>query len=79
MAKKKHQKDIHHRKPSSIGGTNDDRNLSIVRKNHHVFWHGLFNNNNAHQIAQYINDVWLDPAYIFICEKRETKNKRPPS
>jgi hypothetical protein len=78
MCKKKNQRDVHHRKPTSIGGTNEDRNLSSVRKSHHEHWHGIFGNKTAQQICDYINDVWLDPDYKFKLTKVVRTPKQKP-
>lgn len=68
--KKKSHHDWHHRKPTSIGGANDDRNVSHVSVNKHRAWHTLFKNMTAQEIAKTINDTWLDQDYIFVVERR---------
>lgn len=65
------QKSIHHRKPLSIGGENRIYNLSLVTRKQHEAWHLLFENKNAHDIAQIINEVWLDTEYYFMCVERK--------
>jgi len=65
------KKNIHHRKPKSIGGGNTGENLSRVLVRHHVAWHVLFKNYEAEAIASIINDVWLDSDYEFIVRRRK--------
>lgn len=60
MASKKTR---HHRKPISIGGSDEERNLSWVKDNKHRAWHLLFSNMTAQEIANEINTRWIDPAY----------------
>ena len=61
---------IHHRLPSSRGGKSNPENLSKVPEKMHQGWHTLFCNMLAKEIAKLINDVWIDPAYIFVCMPR---------
>lgn len=56
--------DWHHRKPTSIGGGNDDRNMSHVSASKHQAWHTLFANKNVYEIADIINEKWLDNDYL---------------
>jgi hypothetical protein len=53
----------HHRKPRSLGGGNDLRNTVIVSQEQHNAWHRLFQNWEPEDIAEVINDMWLDPDY----------------
>ncbi len=70
------EKDKHHRKPRSLGGTDDQSNLSLVSKVLHQAWHLLFGNKNPFQIARIINRVWLDPKYKFVvCERAPKYSK----
>lgn len=64
------QHDLHHRKPSSRGGTNDESNISIVPVRSHVAWHGLFSNLSPEAVAQVISERWLDPDYELIARKK---------
>ena len=66
----------HHRKPRSIGGTNDDENLSKLPATQHQAWHTLFKNWDAIRIAQAINEYYLDPDYIFVVERRRNHEPR---
>jgi len=71
MSKRKYEpKDTHHRKPRSRNGTNDPSNLSYVPKHYHRAWHQIFQNFNPYQIAEIINQVWIDPAYILVVRRR---------
>lgn len=78
MARKKSRKkrnqrryNKHHRKPKSRGGGNSDRNISVVSIAQHQAWHTMFANMEPWDIAERINQVWLDPGYRFIVERRE--------
>lgn len=66
----------HHRLPRSLGGSDHPRNVIIVNKYLHESWHHLFYNMTAHQIAEAINNVWLDPDFVFVV-KRRTSNAQP--
>ena len=61
----------HHRKPRSRGGSNQMGNISIVSQRHHDAWHEMFSNLDPFHICEAINQKWLDPAYEFICRKKE--------
>lgn len=73
MAKQKHKHALtkHHRKPTSIGGENDKRNISYVPRNQHEAWHLIFTNLSATTICAIINEKWIDPDYEFICRKKQ--------
>lgn len=49
---------IHHRKPVSRGGNNDNENMVKVPKSHHKAWHALFDNYGADQILQNLQEYW---------------------
>ena len=73
MARKKGRKkrkqrryNRHHRKPKSRGGGNSQRNISVVPIVQHQAWHTLFANQTAEEIAETINQTWLDPDYKFV-------------
>lgn len=70
MGKFRKERDKHHRRPRSIGGTNDTRNISIVPRNKHESWHLLFANCTPAQIAEIINEFWLDPDYFLVAVPR---------
>lgn len=66
-----HQLTLHHRKPTSIGGSRHGRhNHSKVTRIQHQAWHTLFSNHTAQTIAHIINEKWLDPDYTLVCVKR---------
>jgi len=56
----------HHRKPRSIGGTNEDRNISELSVSRHRAWHILFQNWPAQRIADEINARYLDPDFEMV-------------
>lgn len=62
--------DRHHRRPRSIGGDDEERNLSTVPRIKHEAWHMLFSNASAEQIAEIINSFWLDPDYFMVAVRR---------
>lgn len=68
--KMSHSVTCHHRKPTSIGGTNQDRNISFIFENKHQAWHTLFGNMTAEDICCLINDIYLDPDFKFVFTKR---------
>lgn len=63
----------HHRQPKSVGGGNEPANISIVPKHLHDHWHAMFGNKHPKQIVQIINQVWLDPRFMFVCVERQVK------
>jgi len=63
----------HHRKPKSLKGKTNKRNLSLVSKTQHSAWHALFDNKTPQEICKIIDDVWLDPSFRFICVARKRK------
>jgi hypothetical protein len=56
-------KSLHHRRPRSLGGMNNSRNIVRVADNKHNAWHLLFSNWSPSRIAEEINAVWLDSDY----------------
>jgi len=75
MSKRK-PKSRHHRKPRSLKGSNEPRNISLVPREHHCAWHTLFQNMTPDEICKLINSVWLDPDYYFVCRKKNEDYKR---
>ena len=61
----------HHRKPRSLKGGNEDRNLSIVDEKKHQAWHTLFANYIPEKICDEINKYWIDPDYEVLCRKKD--------
>ena len=47
--------------------------MSHVSVSKHRAWHTLFSNYDAQQIANIINEVWLDPQYKFIAVKKDAE------
>lgn len=70
MGKSRKERDKHHRKPRSIGGTNEPRNISHVPRNKHEAYHLLFSNCTASQIADILNAYWLDPDFFLVAIPR---------
>jgi len=56
----------HHKRPRSLGGTSERRNISELPKSRHYAWHVLFSNFTPERIAQEINRRYLDPDYEMI-------------
>jgi len=61
----------HHRKPKSLGGSDDTRNVSIVSQKRHEAWHTLFQNKTIHEIVRELNSVWIDPDWKIRVEAKE--------
>lgn len=61
----------HHRKPRSIGGKSEPRNVVRIPGHKHAAWHLLFYNATAEEIARIISDTYLDPDYEFIATRKE--------
>lgn len=70
MASKKTR---HHRKPISIGGSDEERNLSWVKDNKHKAWHLLFSNMTAYEIVNEINKYYLDPDFKMVLMENPCK------
>ena len=70
--KKKRRKgrsfDRHHRLPSSRGGGNEERNISIVPSHEHRAFHLLFANKTAPEIAEVLNRIWIDPDFRLVAK-----------
>jgi hypothetical protein len=74
MSKKKSRVyEVHHRLPTSRGGTNDPRNLSTVQQKYHRAYHLLFGNMTPKEMASYLNEVWIDPEVKLVVRKRRHK------
>lgn len=72
MARKKPKiYDRHHRKPRSRGGSNDERNISIVEQNQHRAYHCLFHNMLPEEVVKVLNRYWIDPDYMLIAVRRK--------
>lgn len=62
--------DLHHRKPVSRNGSDDDRNISIVPMKCHVAYHGIFSNLSPEAIAQVLTERWIDPDWEIIARRK---------
>ena len=75
MAKKKYQRDVHHRRPFCESHDDSPENRSLVRVSHHRAYHHLFGTNTGtmtpEQIANYLNSVWIDPNKLMIVVPRK--------
>lgn len=60
----------HHRKPRSLNGGDEPRNISMVSEKEHQAWHCIAVNYTPEKIAQIISDVWLDPDWKMIAVRR---------
>ena len=62
----------HHRVPRVHGGTDCIHNVSIVSKKQHMAYNLLFTGHATPQgVANILNEIWIDPAYQLIVEKRQ--------
>lgn len=62
---------VHHRLPSSRGGSSDPTNLSRVPIQHHNAFNLLFGSNpTAHEVAYVLSNVWIDPMYEIVVRLR---------
>lgn len=61
---------VHHRKPKSLGGSNDRRNLSYLTETRHRAWTTLFGNATPEVIVQTINKELIDPDYELVLVKK---------
>ena len=56
---------LHHRLPSSRGGTSIQSNLSRVPVQMHEAFNLLFGGNpTAHEVAEVLSNVWIDYKYV---------------
>lgn len=72
---KPHESNKHHRRARSNGGDSSPRNISVVNKRQHVFFHGLFSDTRPEAIARELNAKWVDPDYIIIAIPKEDARK----
>ena len=66
------QHNIHHRRPTSLSGTDDDRNISIVPMRVHDAYHLLFSNLSPQMIAEVLTELWIDPDWEIVARKKFT-------
>ena len=62
---------IHHRKPKSLGGKREPRNVTLLSPKQHDAWHTLFENMTPEQIAEVINAKYLDPDFQFVVRRKD--------
>jgi hypothetical protein len=68
-------KDRHHRLPSSLGGTREPRNISVVSQQHHRAYHQLFGNDSPREVARKLTVIWINPDWYMVAVPRA---KRKP-
>lgn len=56
----------HHRKPKSLGGTGEPRNIVWIPQRKHDAFHLLFGNKTPQQIADEITTFYLDPDFRLV-------------
>ncbi len=59
-----------YRKPQSIGGSNNLRNISYLSEDVLKAWNLLFHDLTAQQIAHKINVQFVDPDFVLVAERR---------
>ena len=59
----------HHRKPTSLGGSNNPFNISYVPRRAHEFWHALWGNKPVEEIVEEMNQKWIPPNYRIHVER----------
>jgi hypothetical protein len=60
---------IHHRRPKSIGGGNDSRNLLRCSHKQHQAFHLLFQNWEVPRIIEELNR-WIDPEWTITAKRK---------
>lgn len=71
--RKLHALSRHHRRPLSRQGGSSwhgQPNISYVHKDVHALWHAMFGNMTAEEIAEELAEIWLEPGYRVIIERR---------
>ena len=61
----------HHRKCRSNGGETSYRNCVMIPVAKHRAFHLLFDNKEADEIARILNDIYIDPDWMFVVQRRE--------
>lgn len=59
----------HHKKPRSLGGSDNQKNISIVPQKQHEAWHILFSNLPGDEVIKQINENWIDPHFKVVSEQ----------
>lgn len=75
MKHARHALNTHHRLPTSIGGGNEESNISMLPAHQHDAWHSIVSNHTASTICFLINDKFLDPNYKLICVPTDKYDK----
>jgi len=60
----------YHRKPKSLGGKRETRNITNLPHKTHQAWHLLFQNYPVERIAEEINAKFIDPDYELIVRRK---------
>lgn len=63
----------HHRQCRSNGGKTTKENLSKVSELQHRAFHTLFLNKDTYGIAQFLNEVWIDPRFELVVKSKSTQ------
>jgi len=61
----------HHRKPKSLGGTGEPRNVVWLPNKKHEAFHLLFSNKTPQEIADEMTRFYLDPDFVMVAMRRE--------
>jgi hypothetical protein len=61
----------HHRKPKSLGGNREPKNITRLPHKIHQAWHLLFSALSPDRIAEEINKKYLDPDYEFVVRRKD--------
>lgn len=64
------QHNVHHRRPISRSGTDDESNISIVPTKVHDAFHVIFQNHSPEGIAKILSERWIDPEWELIARKK---------
>jgi len=70
MSRRKSKITVHHRRPVSLNGSNDKRNLSYITETRHRAWTTLFGNATPEVIVEIINKDFIDPDYALVLVKK---------
>lgn len=64
---------LHHRKPRSAGQSTDPRNVILLPRAKHEAWHTLFFNFTPEEIAEEINNFYLDRDFEMVARRRDAQ------
>ena len=68
----------HHRKPKSLGGGNEDRNIALIPRKFHEAYHLLFANGSPEEVCDVLNKYFIDPDFILV-PHRVSKTPEDPN